>query len=365
MRPSPPPNVFIAYSHYLNGKRHQATRCVQALVQYFRNHAHRFEDIVQGRADPGDPMQRPQVRFDGERLAEVTERWPHAQNDSVGYFLWLYATLACGGELHPTSEDLRLLQMVVEYLKAIAFWEDEDSGHWKEVRKISASSIGMVVGGLQALKKLFVQRSFGVTLLEELIGRGHAALEQILPSECIQDDPRKRRDHDAALLFLVFPVKVVNERLADQILGNVIANLQGDFGIRRYRGDSYWCADYKDFLGPQERASDFSERIESRNRFLREGEEVQWCVFDPIISAVYGERFRTTGHPEDLYTQTEYLNRSLNQFTEPNSAFGAFKCPEAYYLEDGHYVPNDNTPLLWAQANLWIALKMMEDNLTL
>jgi phosphorylase kinase alpha/beta subunit len=59
------------------------------------------------------------------------------------------------------------------------------------------------------------------------------------------------------------------------------------------------------------------------------------------------------------------LNRSLGQLTGEDSAFGGFKCPEAYYLENGRYVPNDNTPLLWPQANLWGALKMLEDNLKL
>jgi len=32
------------------------------------------------------------------------------------------------------------------------------------------------------------------------------------------------------------------------------------------------------------------------------------------------------------------------------------------YLENGNYVPNDTTPLLCTQANLWIAFKFMEQN---
>ena len=44
---------------------------------------------------------------------------------------------------------------------------------------------------------------------------------------------------------------------------------------------------------------------------------------------------------------------------------GPFKCPELYYLENGNYVPNDATPLLWTQANLWIAFKFMKQNLPL
>ena len=38
-------------------------------------------------------------------------------------------------------------------------------------------------------------------------------------------------------------------------------------------------------------------------------------------------------------------------------------CPELYYLEEGQYVPNDTVPLLWTQANLWMAFKFMKDSL--
>ena len=37
-----------------------------------------------------------------------------------------------------------------------------------------------------------------------------------------------------------------------------------------------------------------------------------------------------------------------------------FRMPEAYYLEGGKYVPNDHVPLLWSQANLWLAVHQMQ-----
>jgi phosphorylase kinase alpha/beta subunit len=356
-------NVYVAYAHYVNGKVSQATQTMQALAGFFSKHVNRFEDIIAGRADPGDPMQRPHVRFDGDRLAEVEQRWPHAQNDAIGYFLWFYCTLACQGHLRASPEDMRLLERATAYLKAIRYWADEDSGHWEEARKVEASSIGVVVGGLQALRALYGIHRTDTAIPDELISRGRHALHGILPNECIQDDPRKRREYDAALLFLIFPVKVVDGPLADRILDNVITHLQGDHGIRRYRGDSYWCADYKKHLGRQERTQDFSERMESRDVLLREGEEAQWCIFDPIISAIYGDRYGRTALAGALARQTMYFNRALSQLTAADSEFGALQCPEAYYLQDGRYVPNDHTPLLWTQANLWVALKLLEDSL--
>jgi hypothetical protein len=70
--------------------------------------------------------------------------------------------------------------------------------------------------------------------------------------------------------------------MAEQLVQDVIGNLQGDYGIKRYLRDSFWAADYRTKLSP----------------------------------------------------------------------------------EDGQYRANDATPLLWTQANLKVALKMMADSLS-
>ncbi|MEQ9625484.1 MAG: hypothetical protein RLO37_26540 [Coleofasciculus chthonoplastes F1-TOW-03] len=151
---------------------------------------------------------------------------------------------------------------------------------------------------------------------------------------------------------------------ANQILDNIITHLQGDYGIRRYLGDSYWCANYKKKLPPQERTRDWSESIEERDRLLADGEQAQWCVFDPILSIIFGLKFQHHQQPQDLQQQIYYLNRSLGQLTGKDSEFGEFKCPELYHREDDSYVSSDATPLLWTQANLAVALNMMETSLS-
>ncbi|MDP3009910.1 MAG: hypothetical protein Q8N30_12685 [Methylococcales bacterium] len=102
--------------------------------------------------------------------------------------------------------------------------------------------------------------------------------------------------------------------------------------------------------------------MSSRDSLLQIGQEAQWCIFNPIISVIYGKKYQKTHKKEFLELQTKYFNRSLAQLTPENSLFGGFKCPELYYLENGNYVPNDATPLLWTQAHLWIAFKFMEQN---
>ena len=371
-------NIHIAHHFYVLGQPDKAVEAVSAIARFFHTQRNKLRDIITGKADPQNVMLRPHVRFDGATLTELSEKWSHAQNDAIGYWLWLGSTLAREGHWLPTADDVKLLSNFVQYLEAVRFWEDEDSGHWEEARKIEASSIGVATAGLIAVRDYFAtmasaQMPFGGTKsfvdqtcrrAESLIERGRAALTAILPSECVQADPTKQRRCDSALLFLIYPVRIVSDEQADQIVSDVVGQLQGPHGIRRYLGDSYWCANYKALLDPQNRTTDFSNDMAARDRLLQPGGEAQWCIFDPILSVIQGERYQATGDPERLRLQTEYVNRSLRQLTGEDSTFPPLRCPESYYLENDRWVPNDITPLLWTQANLRLALHSLEQSLS-
>ncbi|MEW4527838.1 glycoside hydrolase family 15 protein [Maioricimonas sp. JC845] len=368
-------NVHVAWGELLTGRMGVAQRVAAAIMQFYARHRRRIADVIEGRTDAGDPMNRPHVRFDGMTLSELDERWPHAQNDAIGYFLWLYSGQVERGFLQPEPEEWSTLCDLVYYLKTIEYWQDEDSGHWEEARRISASSIGTATAGLIAVRRLLdhpaSQQRLGSTarpvdaaLLDGLIEQGRQALDTILPAECVQEDPAKRRDYDAALLFLIYPLEVVDGDVAEKILENVQTHLQGDYGIRRYLGDSYWCADYKALTAADDRSSDFSDRMDERDKLLKPGQEAQWCLFDPILSAIYGNRYLKSRDAADLERQRLYLQRSLAQLTDGNGPFDPLRCPEAYYIENGQYVPNDHTPLLWAQSNLRQALHWMGETLS-
>jgi len=364
-------NIHIAHAHYVNGCTEIAIKNVSTFAKYFIKHQCRFEKILSGELDFHNPMNRPQIRFNGNDLSEINEKWSHAQNDALGYFLWLFCKLCNDKSIAITQQQNQLLALFVLYFQKIQYWQDEDNGHWEESKKIESSSIGVVVAALIELKKLvknkilikYRDNIITAAFLNELIQKGRQSLKQILPAECIQAD--KYRAYDAALLFLIYPLNIIqDETIENKILANIIEYLQGDYGIRRYIGDSYWSADYKDKLKPEQRTIDVSDDMSSRDSLLQIGQEAQWCIFDPIISAIYGKKYQQIKKPEYLQLQTHYFNRSLAQLTIEDSPFGAFKCPELYYLEKGNYVPNDTTPLLWAQANLWIAFKFMEISAT-
>jgi hypothetical protein len=138
--------------------------------------------------------------------------------------------------------------------------------------------------------------------------------------------------------------------MQDWILSLVRARLLGAIGIKRYIGDSYYCQDYDKWFSPEQSSGDFSTRNDLRDELLQPGCEAQWCLFDPLLSIIYGER--------GLFAeQLEFLNRALAQLTADG------QCAELYYLRNGSYVPNDHTPLAWTQANLALAIHELESSL--
>lgn len=359
-------NVFVALAHLRRGDLETARGVVAALLRFYGAHRHRFEAIVAGEADADDPMSRPHVRFDGRSLSEVSERWPHAQNDALGYVLWLTAHMLRIGVIDLDGEARHTLAAFPAYFRAIRYWEDRDSGHWEESRKLSASSIGVVVAGVEELARaaeatpeLLRNERWTAADLRALAGEGRRALARILPSESVSTSGPEDRRYDAALLFLVFPLGVVQGPMAARIVSDVSRYLEGEIGIRRYLLDSYWAPDYDLHLAASDRTRDYSEDLAARDQLLtRIGEEAQWSIFDPILSVCWGEAYRRERSPAALRCQLRHLQRTLAQITPEDSAAPG-RCPELHYLRSGRYVPNPHTPLYWAQANLVLALEAL------
>ena len=364
-------NIHIAHAHYVIGQTDIFCNAAIALMTYFTQHRDRFDNIIAQPDLAQQAMNRPHIRFDGTTLTELDQRWSHAQNDALGYFLWFYCKLVNEGYLSLKMEALEILSLFPRYFRAIEYWQDADQGHWEEKAKVEASSIGTVVAGLREFQLMGFRveeisnhpQDIGIEALIELIETGERALAEILPYECRHPKEQQRRT-DAALLFLIYPLGVVDTAIADQIIQDVVDQLQGEIGIKRYLLDSFWAPDYKAKVAPEKRTMEMSEDMAERDVLAQPGKEAQWCIFDPILSTIYGHRYHISGDDVFLTQQINYLNRSLGQLTDENCPSGAYKCPELYYLEDGGYIPNDATPLLWTQANLRVALQTMVESLS-
>jgi GH15 family glucan-1,4-alpha-glucosidase len=358
-------NIMVANSLRLRGITKPAIACMQGLTGFFKKQVPRFQEIIDDpvRVLKEDANRRPHIRFTAENLSELPEKWPHAQNDALGQALWFRMVLANAGMLAMTPEDWKTYSLFPGYFEAIEYWQDNDSGAWEEGRKTNNSSVGAVVGGLEELLKYLTvadgRSSAGVASLsgagiakvEKLIATGRARLAETLPFEAPPE-----RLADSAILFLIHPLGTVRARaIQDAIMNLVQARLKGEHGIKRYANDSYFCQDYDEWFAPSEMSSDFSERNDFRDAFLQPGCEAQWCIFDPVLSIIYGERYLADSSDVVSYRkQVHYFNRSLRQVTSEGH------CPELYFLKQGRYVANAHTPLAWTQANQALALHLME-----
>jgi GH15 family glucan-1,4-alpha-glucosidase len=351
-------NVMVSDSLRRRGHIAPAIACVQGLTAFFATQLPRFREIID---DPEgvlgeDASRRPHIRFTAQTLAELPEKWPQAQNDALGHALWFRFLLANTGALPMTPDDFQIYSLFPRYFDAIEYWQDRDSGAWEEGRKINNSSVGAVVAGLEEMLKheeSVAGRKSDAEQLRALIAKGRERLDSTLPFE----SPPERLV-DSALLFLVHPLSVLRTRsLEDAVLNLVQARLRGDVGIRRYVGDSYFCQDYDEWFAPSQMSADFTDRLEFRNAHLQPNCEAQWCIFDPLLSIIYGQRFlKDRSDRASFAKQVHYFNRSLAQVT----AAGA--CPELYFLKGGRYIANVHTPLAWTQANQALALHLMEQS---
>jgi GH15 family glucan-1,4-alpha-glucosidase len=361
-------NVMVADSLLRRGYVAPAIECMRGLTQFFSRQLPRFREVI---ADPAhvlhqDPNRRPHIRFTAQTLDERPEKWPHAQNDALGHALWFRFVLANTGLFPFTTFDSEIFGVFPAYFEAIEYWRDRDCGAWEEGYKINNSSVGAVIAGLEEMLKYYEAARKGRNLnyisitnatiekLQSLIAKGRERLNATLPFE----SPPERLV-DSALLFLIHPLKAIRERAnEDAILNLVQARLKGDVGIKRYAGDSYFCQDYDEWFAPEQMSTNFSESLEFRDAHLQPNCEAQWCIFDPLLSVIYGRRFLADRSDRTSFDkQVHYFNRSLAQLTPDG------RCPELYFLKHGRYIANVHTPLAWTQANQALALYLMEKSI--
>ncbi|KAI8892851.1 Six-hairpin glycosidase-like protein [Globomyces pollinis-pini] len=392
-------NIHVAHAHYIINKESMAADTVKDIATFWLKYRNRWNDCILGVVDyENDVMTRPHIRFNGTKLEENEQKWSHAQNDAIGYFTWLYAKLANEGFVEEPETDV--LVLITLFMLSIKYWENQDNGHWEEAKKVEASSVGAAAAGFRELGLLLNQHpsvlekfnaSFEriaaeldlptsriageeilstspLNIVNYLEFAGTNKLKEILPFE--SRDTGLERKTDGALLFLVYPLRIVDGYLAETIVNDVIENILGDYGIKRYAGDSYWMANYKSIFSEENRTTDFSDDMDSRDKHFKQGQEAQWCIFDSIISCYYGLKYKeeynsvSPNHErlQELHNkQILFFNRSVGQVTGEDCSFGPWHCPESYYIENGKYVSNDVCPLLWTQADLINALDQMVD----
>lgn len=272
----------------------------RALLDIFKKHEAKIDYAISKK--PEYTHQFIHARYHPETFDEFWEEWGNKQNDSIGCILFKIGELEkAGAGILRDDDDRRIVQKLVDYLSTLEYWHDEDSGMWEEAEEVHASSIGACVAGLEMIRGVE-----GVEVHRDLIKKGYAALAKLLPRES------EKKFVDLALLSLVWPYDVTNNRQTKEILENVEYHLLKKKGVIRYKGDAYYNKNLDNY-----------------------SEEAEWTFGLAWLAIIYDKLGKEKKAKEFLKSVLETVSKSG-------------EIPELYYSNSDK--PNENMPLGWSES---------------
>ncbi|HVZ35425.1 MAG TPA: glycoside hydrolase family 15 protein, partial [Polyangiaceae bacterium] len=339
---------------------HRTVHLMRGLLRSMMAQAPKVEAFKYSR-DPKDALH---AKYDTETggLVVSDDAWGHLQIDATSLYLLMLAQMITSG-LHIiwTRDEVNFVQNLIYYIERA--YRTPDYGIWERGDKlnrgsveINASSVGMAKAALEALSgfNLYGPRGSQESILHVVpdnIAQANLTLVSMLPRES------NTKEIDAALLSIVgFPAFAIDGALAERVRGEVVSNLQGRYGLKRFLRDGHQTV------------------LEDEGRLHYEQEELQqfahieseWPLFfaylyldglirgDAAAVAFYRERLAAVSVERD----------------------GARLLPELYYVPEDAIdaekarpgsqprLPNQNVPLVWAQS-LYLLGRMIEDGLLL
>jgi phosphorylase kinase alpha/beta subunit len=199
-------NFYECLAFEVIGDWDTVEKTYNALLEIFLRHEYKLDWAIKKK--PTYKHEYIHARFHPETFDEFWEEWGNKQNDSIGAVLFKIGQLEHNHKrsILNTEDKVRIVNKLVQYLKSIEYWRDEDNGVWEENEEVHASSVGACVAGLKSVKKLK-----GIEVPEGMIEKGELALAKLLPRE----SPGKFVD--LAELSLIYPYNVVTAKQRDEI----------------------------------------------------------------------------------------------------------------------------------------------------
>ena len=286
-------NVYISLGLEAVNDIKSLKKLYGALLDIFLRHEYKIDHAIQKK--PEHAYQYIHARYHPITLHEIHEPWGNKQNDAVGALLFKVGDLEEKGiKVLRNEKDTRILQKLVDYLQSVEYWQDKDNGMWEENEEVHASSVGACVAGLRKIKKI-------VKVPNELIQKGEDALNIILPKES------ETKDVDMALMSLIYPYNIVNDKHKLMILANIEKNLLRGKGVIRYKEDNYY----------------------------NKNGEAEWTMGLPWLAIIYKNLGLQDKHEFFLEKTFEAMNENK-------------ELPELYFANSSNH--NENSPLGWSQA---------------
>lgn len=311
-------NFYTCLAFEETGDLETVKKVWKAILQIFIKHKEKISWASKNK--PYETFQYIHARYNPETFDEFWEEWGNKQNDAVGAILFKIGDLENKGlKIIETEEEREVLQILVDYLSSIEYWNDPDNGVWEEYEEIHASSVGACLAGLRSISKLGI-----VKIPEGAVQKGEEALKALMPRES------KSKFTDLALLSLIYPFNVVPEKTAREIVRHIEYHLERNKGIVRYKNDRYYNKNEDGY-----------------------SEEAEWCFGFPWLSIIYDHwskdklKFGAITDEDDKAKAIHYLGKSIETIYEG-------QIPELYYSDSDK--PNDNVPLGWAESLFVVAI---------
>lgn len=306
-------NFYETIAFEIIGDWKTVEKTYKAILELFLKHEEKIDYAIKEK--PSETFKRIHARFNPENFEEFWEEWGNKQNDAIGCILFRVGELETKQKrsILKTKDHIRIINKLIDYLRAIEYWHDPDSGMWEEDEELHASSVGACVAGLKSVSRLSY-----IAVPRYLIKKGEDSLKLILPRES------KRKFVDLSLLSLIWPYEVVSEEQKNKILENVEYHLLRERGIIRYKGDRY-----------------YNKNIDQIS------EEAEWTFGLSWLAIIYEKM----GNHE----KAKELIKDLIAVDTPEGL------PELYFSNTPEY--NENTPLGWSESLFIVALYEMNQRI--
>ena len=393
--------AIIAYAMAVTNHRHESNKALGSLAVFYARKEQRDRFIsFHYHEDPhakyryGDPTSElPHIRAkidENGAMIESDQHWSHSQLDAIGMWLFVTFKLANLGllDLQTMDEELNvnvntdnaldsIFSVALKFMYRIKFWHQHDHGPWEDhLAPSRASSVGIGIAAFKEAKKFFEKNKNemiavyeapeGPSLIAEInevIEKASKVLEFRLPKDGSYAIETETFPADSALSFLLFPFNPdLNLQQEKAILSALYRERMGELGFSRRDRDEYVG---KDYIYNMEHPC----YCDPEEAFYR---AAQWTLFDPLIAAYYYQRFINSSalDKKSFIFADRHLRRSLLAVTKSKDTYRKVysgnkvivpkgRLPEAYFYDSklDKWRPNENSPLLMAEAALAMALE--------
>ncbi|MBT4540587.1 glycoside hydrolase family 15 [Candidatus Woesearchaeota archaeon] len=310
-------NFYEALAFEVIGDYSTIRKTYKALLKVFLKHEDKIDHAIA--IKPKHRYQYIHARFHPETFDEFWDEWGNKQNDAIGAMLFGI------GKLHKDKikivesvNEKRIVQKLVWYLSTLEYWHDKDSGMWEEDEEVHSSSIGACVAGLKMIKCVR-----GITVPQRLIVKGKDALANQLPRES------KKKFVDLALLSLIWPYNITDDKQTKDILKNVEYHLLKKRGVIRYKNDHYYNKNPDKY-----------------------SEEAEWTFGLSWLAIIYSN---LCSSEKNKNKKQEYEKKAEKFETLALKTVTREKTlPELYFSNSIKY--NKNNPLGWSESMFIVAL---------